>query len=73
MLRGAHHFFGLGEWDIGSISLSPSIVIMKKITMRHNIFAQGSKFNSKLVILEFEGRIHVDNFLDWVNTMERVF
>ena len=24
MLHGAHHSFGHGEWDIGSISLSPS-------------------------------------------------
>ena len=26
MLHGAHHSFGLGEWDIGPISLSPSSV-----------------------------------------------
>ena len=25
MLHGAHHSFGPDEWDIGSISLSPSI------------------------------------------------
>ena len=24
VLHGAHHSFGLGEWDIGSISLPPS-------------------------------------------------
>ena len=24
VLHGAHHFFGLGEWDIGPISLPPS-------------------------------------------------
>ena len=24
MLHGAHHSFGLGEWDIGPISLPPS-------------------------------------------------
>ena len=25
VLHGAHHSFGLGEWDIGPISLSPSV------------------------------------------------
>ena len=25
MLHGAHHSFGLGEWDVGPISLSPSV------------------------------------------------
>ena len=25
MLHGAHHSFGLGEWDIGPISLPPSV------------------------------------------------
>ena len=27
MLHGAHHSFGLGQWDIGLISISPSIYI----------------------------------------------
>ena len=26
VLHGAHHSFGLGEWDIGPISLSPSAI-----------------------------------------------
>ena len=31
------------------------------------------RFNSKFDILEFEGRMHADDFLDWLNTVERVF
>ena len=38
---------------------------------RHN--HGGSRFNSKLDILEFEEGMHVDEFLDWLNTVESIF
>ena len=31
---------------------------------RHNNFDEGSRFNPKLDIPEFEGRMHADDFLD---------
>ena len=34
---------------------------------------EGSRFNPKFDIPEFEGRLHADDFLDWLNTVERVF
>ena len=34
---------------------------------------ESSRFNPKFDIPEFEGRMHVDDFLDWLNTVERVF
>ena len=34
---------------------------------------EGSRFNPKFDILEFEGRKHANDFLDWFNTVERVF
>lgn len=30
-------------------------------------------FNIKVNILEFEGRIQLDEFLEWLHTIERVF
>ena len=41
-------------------------------TKKFDLF-EGSRFNPKFDILEFEGRMHADDFLDWVNTFERVF
>ena len=38
---------------------------------RHN--NGGSRFNPKLDIPKFEGRMHVDDFLDWLKTIESVF
>ena len=35
MLHGAHHSFGLGEWDIGPISLSPSISMKARVSGLH--------------------------------------
>ena len=32
----------------------------------------GSRFNLKFDISEFEGIVHADDFLDWLNTVERV-
>ena len=37
---------------------------------KHN--NEGLKFNPKLDILEFEGRRHADDFLDWLNTVESI-
>ena len=34
---------------------------------------ESSRFNPKFDIPEFEGRMHADDFLDWLNTVERVF
>ena len=34
---------------------------------------ESSRFNPKLDIPEFEGRMHAYDFLDWLNTVERVF
>ena len=34
---------------------------------------EGSRFNPKFDISEFEGIMHVDDFLDWLNTVKRVF
>ena len=34
---------------------------------------ESSKFNPKFDIPKFEGRMHDDDFLDWLNTVERVF
>ena len=33
VLLGAHHSFGLGEWDIGPISLSPSREMLITVKM----------------------------------------
>ena len=33
----------------------------------------GSRFNLKLDILEFKGRMHAGDFLDWLNMVECVF
>ena len=40
---------------------------------RRGNYDEGSRFTQRLDILEFEGRMHADDFLDWLNTMERVF
>ena len=40
---------------------------------RLNNFDEGSRFNPNFDILEFEGRTHADEFLDWLNTIECVF
>ena len=34
---------------------------------------EGSRFNLKFYIPESEGRMHANDFLDWLNTAERVF
>ena len=34
---------------------------------------ESSRFNPKFDIPEFEGRMHADDFLVWLNTVERVF
>ena len=34
---------------------------------------EGSRFNSKFFVLEFEGRMHAIDFLDWLHTVECVF
>ena len=34
---------------------------------------EGSRFNPKFDILEFEGRMHAGDFLDLINTIKRVF
>ena len=34
---------------------------------------EGSRFNPKLDIPEFEGIMHADDFLDWLNIVESVF
>ena len=34
---------------------------------------EGSRFNPKFDIPEFEGRMHADDFFDWLNTVECVF
>ena len=34
---------------------------------------ESSRFKPKFDIPEFEGRMHADDFLDWLNTVERVF
>ena len=31
------------------------------------------RFTPKMYILDFEGKMHLDDFLDWLNTVERVF
>ena len=33
----------------------------------------GSKFNPKVEVPEFEGTPYVDDFLDWLNSVERIF
>ena len=40
---------------------------------RHGNYDEGSRFNLRLDIPEFEGRMHANDFLDWLNTVERVF
>ena len=40
---------------------------------RHGYYEDSKRFNSKLDIPNFEGRIQPDDFLDWLNTFERVF
>lgn len=32
-----------------------------------------TRFNRKLDIQDFEGRMHLDDFLDWLSTMKRIF
>ena len=32
-----------------------------------------TRFNRKLDIQDFEGRMHLDDFLDWLSTVELVF
>ena len=70
------------SWSVRSpkTSLHETMIIKKKYDERyhdkdyyerHN--NEGSRFNPKLDILEFERRMHVDDFLDWLNTVESVF
>ena len=40
---------------------------------RHGNYDDGLIFNPKLNILEFDGRIDVGEFLDWLNMVEHVF
>ena len=39
----------------------------------HGNFDEGLRFNPKLNILEFDGRMNTDEFLDWLNMVEHVF
>ena len=34
---------------------------------------EGSRFTLRLDISEFEGRMHADDFLDWLNMVECIF
>ena len=34
---------------------------------------EGSRFNPKFDISEFEGRMHADDLLDWLNIVKRMF
>ena len=40
---------------------------------RRGNYDEDSRFTPRLDIPKFEGRMHVDDFLDWLNTVERVF
>ena len=33
----------------------------------------GSKFNPKVEVFKFKGKFYVNNFLDWLNSVERIF
>ena len=40
---------------------------------RHGKYDEGFRFNPKLDIPQFDGRIYADEFLDWLNMVEHVF
>ena len=40
---------------------------------RRGNYDESSRFNRERDIPEFEGRMHVDVLLDWLNAMERIF
>ena len=37
---------------------------------RHDYYEDSTRFNPKLDISDFEGRMQLDDFLDWLNTVE---
>ena len=52
MLHGAHHSFGLGEWDIGPISLSPSVSIIKKYLSCIHQSYKGNQVNLNILFFK---------------------
>ena len=53
MLHGAHHSFGLGEWDIRPISLFPSVSInihmLNPSFPRNSILVKHTKLKARLI------------------------
>ena len=81
MLHGAHHPFGLGEWDIGPISLSPSVapqpLCMDCVGKGCNSSCNGCYFHVSCLETANQGLIAVTRFAImmtlWVSRLFFIF